>query len=207
MPKLIAFAVTSLLSMTSAIAAAPNYDEIQTVVVIYAENRSFDNLYGTFPNANGLASASPASIIQLDRDGKPLRGLPAIWGGTGQKVMDGAPVAPVALTQGQTAVFLGSFNHPYDVAELYRSGDAANADPLQYTNRDLCHRFYENQMQINGGANNMFAAWADAGGMTMGYFTRNRKSPCRYGTGPAAMSWRTTSSRVRSAGPSSTIST
>ena len=25
-------------------------------------------------------------------------------------------------------------------------------------------------MQINGGANNMFAAWADAGGMTMGYF-------------------------------------
>ena len=26
-------------------------------------------------------------------------------------------------------------------------------------------------MQINGGANNMFAAWSDSGGMTMGYFT------------------------------------
>ena len=27
---------------------------IETIVVIYAENRSFDNLYGYFPGANGL---------------------------------------------------------------------------------------------------------------------------------------------------------
>jgi len=151
--------------------AAPRYGDIQTVVVIYAENRSFDNLYGTFPGANGLARASAASVTQLDRDGKPLRGLPAVWGGTGNKVVQGAPIAPVSLTEGQTATFLGSFNHPYDVAALYRTAGTADADALRYTNRDLYHRFYENQMQINGGANNMFAAWADSGGMTMGYFT------------------------------------
>ena len=29
-------------------------DSIETVVVLYAENRSFDNLYGRFPGANGL---------------------------------------------------------------------------------------------------------------------------------------------------------
>ncbi len=29
--------------------AAPNLDQIQNVVVIFAENRSFDNLYGSFP--------------------------------------------------------------------------------------------------------------------------------------------------------------
>ena len=29
-------------------------DLIQTVVVIFGENRSFDNLYGYFPGANGL---------------------------------------------------------------------------------------------------------------------------------------------------------
>jgi phospholipase C len=165
----------SLASLAAAVAlpaaAAPRYDDIQTVVVIYAENRSFDNLYGTFPGANGLAQASAESVTQLDRDGKPLRGLPAVWGGTGDRVMQGAPVAPVSLTEGQTATFLGSFNHPYDVAALYRTGGAGDADPLRYTNRDLYHRFYENQMQINGGANNMFAAWADSGGMTMGYFT------------------------------------
>ena len=73
---------------------------IQTLVVIYAENRSFDNLYGTFPGANGLAEASPQSITQLDRDGKPMRGLPAIWGGIGRKVLQGAPLAPVGLDRG-----------------------------------------------------------------------------------------------------------
>src|SRR5208282_2928066 len=34
---------------------------------IYAENRSFDNLYGSFPGANGLRNAKNAT--QLDRDG------------------------------------------------------------------------------------------------------------------------------------------
>ncbi len=163
----------ALVTATHAVAAPPNYDDIQTVVVIYAENRSFDNLYGTFPGANGLANASQTAITQLDRDGKPMRGLPAIWGGVAGKVMQGAPVAPVTLTQGQTAEFLNGFNHPYDVAALYQTGGPSDADPLRYTNRDLYHRFYENQMQINHGANNMFAAWADSGGMTMGYFTPN----------------------------------
>ena len=60
----------------------PNYDAIQTIVVIYAENRSFDNLFGTYPGANGLRYASPASSTQVDRDGTTLPGLPAVWGGT-----------------------------------------------------------------------------------------------------------------------------
>lgn len=160
-----------------AFGAGPRYDDIQTVVVIYAENRSFDNLYGTFPGANGLAQAPRTSIVQLDRDGKPMRGLPAIWGGIARGVMKGAPTAPVALTQSQTGAFLGSFNHPYNVAALYRAGSPQDDNPLNYANRDLYHRFYENQMQINGGANNMFAAWADSGGMTMGYFVPPKDMP------------------------------
>src|SRR6195952_3389230 len=170
MLKLSTLAIAALMVASETHAAPADTDAIQTVVVIYAENRSFDNLYGTFPEADGLANATPAAVTQLDRDGKPMRGLPAIWGGTGSKVMQGAPVAPVGLTQGQTAMFLNSFNHPYDVAALYQTGGAANGEPLRYANRDLWHRFYENQMQINGGANNMFAAWADSGGLTMGYF-------------------------------------
>ena len=35
-------------------------DSIETVVVLYAENRSFDNLYGRFPGANGLSQLAPA---------------------------------------------------------------------------------------------------------------------------------------------------
>src|SRR5215213_5335355 len=33
-------------------------DRIDNIVVIYAENRSFDNLYGSFPGANGLENAT-----------------------------------------------------------------------------------------------------------------------------------------------------
>ena len=36
---------------------------IDTVVVIYAENRSFDNLYGSFPGANGLSKAAASAQI------------------------------------------------------------------------------------------------------------------------------------------------
>ena len=48
---------------------ARSIDDIDTVVVIFAENRSFDNLYGNFPGANGLARRRQASMQQLDRDG------------------------------------------------------------------------------------------------------------------------------------------
>src|SRR5438067_13833578 len=54
---------------------------IEHVIVIYAENRSFDNLYGLFPGANGLANVKPENTIQVDRDGKPLPVLPPVWKG------------------------------------------------------------------------------------------------------------------------------
>src|SRR5213595_1483795 len=52
---------------------------IENVVVIYAENRSFDHLYGLFPGAEGIASATPEQKTQLDRDGRPLPHLPATY--------------------------------------------------------------------------------------------------------------------------------
>ena len=48
---------------------------------LYAENRSFDTLYGAFPGANGLAHVSARAATQVDRDGRPLAELPPIWGG------------------------------------------------------------------------------------------------------------------------------
>ena len=41
-------------------AAAASIESIEVVVVIYAENRSFDHLYGLFPGANGLRHLAPA---------------------------------------------------------------------------------------------------------------------------------------------------
>src|SRR5947207_1645376 len=48
---------------------------IDTVVVIYAENHSFDNLYGLFPGADGIANATPEQATQIDHDGTPLKEL------------------------------------------------------------------------------------------------------------------------------------
>ena len=42
--------------------------KIKTIVIIYAENRSFDHLYGFFPGANGIANATEEQKTQLDHD-------------------------------------------------------------------------------------------------------------------------------------------
>jgi len=42
--------------------------------------------------------------------------------------------------------------------------------------RDLWHVFYQNQMQINGGKNDCFVAWADSGGLTMGHYAQSQYS-------------------------------
>lgn len=189
MPKLplVALLGSSLFSMAGSYAVAEsrsdphgdgNLQDIQTVVVIYAENRSFDSLFGTFPGADGLSRAKPSEYTQLDRDGSVLSGLPAVWGGTNGNsgpvvtsagIAAGAPPAPQPVTETQTAAYLNTFNHPYSILSLYDTVSTIDTDPLTYTNRDLYHRFYENQMQINGGANNKFAAWGDSGGLTMMY--------------------------------------
>ncbi|MEJ1966871.1 MAG: alkaline phosphatase family protein [Gammaproteobacteria bacterium] len=40
--------------------------------------------------------------------------------------------------------------------------------------RDLYHRFFENIMQIDGGKSDQYVAWADSGGLVMGYFDGSR---------------------------------
>src|SRR5665213_416050 len=60
-------------------------DGIDTLVVIYAENRSFDTFYGLFPGANGIPGLNPSAVgrvsPQRDVDGAVLPVLPPVWGG------------------------------------------------------------------------------------------------------------------------------
>jgi acid phosphatase len=131
-------------------------ENVQTVVVIYAENRSFDNLYGLFPGANGLQNATPAHFIQIDRDGTVLKELPPVWGG-----LTAPNVAP-AITQAQTE---GLPNRPFAI-----DGPDGFKLPLSVATRDLWHRFYQNQMQIHGGENDRFVAYSDSGALVMGHY-------------------------------------
>lgn len=128
---------------------------IDTVVVIYAENRSFDNLYGAFPGADGLANASDTARTQLDRNGTALKELPPVWDGLTAK-----GVTP-PVTQAQTE-HLPNAPFAMDDAEGFNVS-------LGTITHDLWHRFYQNQMQINGGRNDKFVAWADAGAEVMAH--------------------------------------
>ena len=131
-------------------------DAIQTVVVIYAENRSFDNLYGSFPGANGLQNVKPEQALQLDRDGTPLKELPPVWDGLTAK-----GVTP-PVTQARTEHLP---NKPFAI-------DDPNGfnTKLGVVTHDLWHLFYQNQMQIDGGKNDKFAAYADSGALVMGHY-------------------------------------
>ena len=68
-------------SSSPAPTARTGLSRIDHIVVIYAENRSFDNLYGLFPGADGIANTTPAQYTQVDVDGKPLPHLPPVWKG------------------------------------------------------------------------------------------------------------------------------
>ena len=82
--------------------------------------------------------------------------LPPIWGGlTGKHV---EPPIPQDKTTGLP-------NAPFAI------DDPKGFDlPISVRTRDLVHRFYQNQMQIDGGKNDRFAAYSDAGGLVMGHY-------------------------------------
>ena len=74
------FLIPALFFLSScATAPAGGLERIETIVVIYAENRSFDHLYGLFPGANGIADATDEQKTQLDHDGTPLPYLPPVF--------------------------------------------------------------------------------------------------------------------------------
>ncbi|WPP00638.1 acid phosphatase [Pseudomonas sp. HR96] len=144
-------------------------EHVKTVVVIYAENRSFNNLFGDFPGVQQpLSALKPEQYQQRDRDGSLLSSLPPTWGGVlqaGPQTVDGVTYATGQQYQENLP------NAPYAL-----KGPNQEELPLSLVTRDLWHVFYQNQMQINGGKNDGFVAWADSGGLTMGYYAQTQYS-------------------------------
>jgi acid phosphatase len=147
--------------------------DIDTIVVIYAENRAFDNLFGNFPGARNLSEVLdrdgrllPGYHPQLDRDGSVLSVLPPTWGGVT------APGVVPVVTQQQS---VGLPNAPYSIEHAFTPQSQVTLSTTTIT-RDLWHRFYENQMQIDGGKNDGYAAWSDAGGLALGHYDYSRSA-------------------------------
>ncbi|AOE66181.1 acid phosphatase [Pseudomonas fluorescens] len=145
------------------------HDQVKTVVVIYAENRSFNNLFADFPGVEKpLSALSAADTQQRDRDGSLLTTLPPVWGGVLQ-------VGPQSV-DGVTYPSEVQFQENLPNAPFALKGPNAEDLPLSLVTRDLWHVFYQNQMQINGGKNDGFVAWADSGGLVMGHYAQSRYS-------------------------------
>ena len=140
-------------------------ERIQRVVVIYAENRSFNNLFADFPGvAEPLSALKPEQYLQRDRDGSVLKTLPPVWHGV-------APHEQVVNHRAYRVLeedITGLPNAPWAL----RTGGGEPL-PQGVVTRDLWHRFYENQRQINGGRNDGFVAWGNSGALVMGYYGDN----------------------------------
>ncbi|MGZ5079055.1 MAG: acid phosphatase [Usitatibacter sp.] len=141
-----------LLALLAGCGVAPQresaLDRVETIVVIYAENHSFDNMYGMFPGANGVANATTEQKTQLDHDGTALAKLPPVY--TGGKADAKYP--------------MGLPNGPFRIDEppVGRRIDEIVPSPI--------HNYWHNIEQINGGRNNMFVAMTTVGAWTMGYY-------------------------------------
>ncbi|HMG83335.1 MAG TPA: alkaline phosphatase family protein [Ferruginibacter sp.] len=119
--------------------------KVNHVVVIYLENHSFDNLYGQFAGANGLSNAVPGNTTQVDSAGAVYTFLP-----------------PVA----------GSSAFPTNLPNTYFNID--QYIPADMITPDVTHRYYQEQLQIDGGKMDRYAYYNIAGssaGLTQGYYT------------------------------------
>lgn len=152
-----AFASCLLLTQ-SAIALPATKDKIQHIIVISLENHSFDNLFGHFPGAEGLAQAYETSL-QTDNAGVAYQTLPP--------VLDTRPKTPVMDERFPKDLA----NAPFAIEKYVSTKDKTG---------DLIHRFYEQQAQINGGKMDRFVATSDAGALTMGYYDGSKLGLWQY---------------------------
>lgn len=116
-------------------------NKVKHVVVIYLENHSFDNLFGEFPGANGLSNATAANYTQVDATGTPYGVLPAIP----------SPAFPTTLP-----------NKPFNIDQYV---------PNDMNTPDVLHRYYQEQLQIDGGKMDKFALYnGNSAGLSQGYY-------------------------------------
>src|SRR5438270_11400020 len=153
--------------------------KIQHIVVIYEENHSFDNLYGGWEGVNGRSNADAAHTTQVDEAG-------AAYGCLLQNDVNlTSPPLSVTCTDSAHGISSHFTNNPFAI-DAFLPPDARtcpqpgvfapNGLPPSPSNlpggctRDIVHRFYQEQYQLNNGAQNRYTTGSDAVGLTQGYY-------------------------------------
>jgi acid phosphatase len=156
-------------------------DGVKRIVVIYEENHSFDNLYGGWEGVNGLANADPAHSTQVNQAGTPFTCL------LQDDVNLATPPLPASCHDTTTATpFDSTFpNAPFQIDKYIAPSDKTCPPPGDFTmpngfpkgaglpggcTRDLVHRFYQEQYQLDGGKQDRYVTGSDAVGLTMGTY-------------------------------------
>ncbi len=178
-------ALLALISTTAwpvaAYADSDQLGKINHIVVIYEENHSFDNLYGGWEGVNGLANAEADHTLQVGQTTGAYACL------LQNDVNLTSPPLPGDCTDTTTGTaFVTHFtNAPFGIEAFIPASArtcpppgvfAPNGLPASPSNlpggctRDLVHRFYQEQYQLNAGAQNRYVTGSDAVGLAMGYY-------------------------------------
>jgi len=154
---------------------------VKRIVVIYEENHSFDNLYGGWEGVNGLRRADAAHTLQVNQAGTQYTCLKQ------DDVNLATPPLPASCHDATvTPAFDSAFpNAPFQIDDYIAAEDTTCPPPGDFSmpngflkgtglpggcTRDLVHRFYQEQYQLNGGRQNRYVTGSDAIGLTMGHY-------------------------------------
>jgi acid phosphatase len=152
--------------------------KVDRVVVIYQENHSFDNLYGGWEGVNGVDDADAAHTTQVNQAGTPYTCLLQV-----DVNLTSPPLPATCHDETTEKPFDSAFaNEPFTIDDFIAPTDTTCPPPgasapngtLKGTGlpggctRDLVHRFYQEQYQLNDGAQNRYVTGSDAVGLAMG---------------------------------------
>jgi phospholipase C len=159
---------------------APNkLDKIDHIVVIYEENHSFDNLYGTWEGVDGIANADAAHTTQVAQNGTPYRCL------LQNDVNLTSPPLPVTCTDQAFSISSAFPNGPFLIDSYIPSTATTCPKPngtfaahgfLNGTGlpggctADIVHRYYQERYQLDGGKQDRYVTGSDAVGLVMGRY-------------------------------------
>jgi acid phosphatase len=153
-------------------AHATPLSKIDHFVVIYEENHSFDNLYGGWEGVNGRANAVAANTTQVDQNGNAYPCLPQLdvnivaLTGTCGLPNTWFLIDPIIKPTDTTCPQLSPLPGPFSKPNGWLNGTGLPGG----CTRDIVHRFYQEQYQLNGGAQNRYMVGSDAEGTVMGVY-------------------------------------
>jgi len=185
------FLAAGAVAAPAAAQAAPEgMDGIDHVVVIYQENHSFDNLYGRWEGVRGLHAADRAHTTQVNQAGTPYDCLLQ-----NDVNLTSPPLAATCTDTTTGNAFSSHFpNAPFTIDDFIPTTATTCPAPGQNApngvlngqglpggcTRDLVHRYYQEQYQLDGGKQDRYVTGSDAVGLTMGTYRTRRLPIYRY---------------------------